>query len=812
MQRFSQCILSFADRLCLDLLNKLGTNTWRSLARPLLLVSVSCGAALASHAQTAHFSAAQSTITTNLYQPWGIAADASGNIYIADEGNSRVLKETLTPGGYVESTFVSPESSGASYFLPYGVAVDRSGDVFILNGGDGTVLKETPAAGGHVQSVIPRPSVEGGPLGIATGLGGDLFLGMSYSDGKVVKLMPLGASYVQTEIAGGLGPFEIAVAADRQGNVYVISLGQGLFKETPSGDTYTQSLIATQFMDPYGVAADSSGNVFVVDLAAGAVWKETPSAGGYTQSELASDGLSQPDAIAIDGNGILVTDSDNDRVVELRTDGGKFPAVRVGRSSAKPVSAIFTFDTGGTLGSTRVVTGGVQGLDFTDAGTGSCKAGATYNAGDTCTVDVRFSPRYAGTRDGAAELLDAAGNVMATGYFEGTGLAPQMNFPPGTQTTIAEHGMLFPTGVTINASGDLYVADTGNNRILKETPSGATYAQSTVRTGDLSAPFGIALDGAGNLYVADTGNNRIVKETLTGSRLVQSTVPSSSLNYPLSVAVDGSGNLYIADTGNRRVLKETLSNGRYTESLVQVGHVPRSVVVDGSGNVYIADFGDGGVWKEAPAAGTYSESSVARIPGGVNQLALDGGGNVYIVTASGVLEAKPSGTTYTLSTVAGGLIEPQGAVVDPSGNVFIVDSLNGRVLKEDFADPPSVNFATTFVGFASNPETITMENVGNLPLVFPIPSTGTNPSVRGDFLLDNSGESTCPLVSAGSSSPGILAPGAGCTLSMRFTPSKSGDLTGTLSVTDNVFNTVPPAYTTQNIRPSGKALGGGRSH
>lgn len=243
MQRFSKCVFFLTYRLCLGPSNKRVSKTiGRSLTRPLLLISIAFGAAFAAHAQTAHFSAAQNTITTNLYEPWGVAADAHGNIYIADEGNNRVLKETLTSHGYVESTFVSAESSGVSYFLPYGVTVDGSGDVFILNGDDGTILKEKPTAGRYVQSVIPRPlpTVEGGPLGIAADSAGDLFLSMNYSDGKMVKLTPSGSQYVVSEIGSGFGPFEIAVAVDREGNVYLLSLGQGLFRETPSGNTYAE--------------------------------------------------------------------------------------------------------------------------------------------------------------------------------------------------------------------------------------------------------------------------------------------------------------------------------------------------------------------------------------------------------------------------------------------------------------------------------------------------------------------------------------------------------------------------------------------
>ena len=79
---------------------------------------------------------------------------------------------------------------------------------------------------------------------------------------------------------------------------------------------------------------------------------------------------------------------------------GEFGAVKVGSTSPTPISLIFTFNTVETLGSTAVVTQGAPGLDFADAGTGTCKAGSEYNPGNTCTVNVSFSPKFAGTRYG----------------------------------------------------------------------------------------------------------------------------------------------------------------------------------------------------------------------------------------------------------------------------------------------------------------------------------------------------------------------------------------------------------------------------
>ena len=112
------------------------------------------------------------------------------------------------------------------------------------------------------------------------------------------------------------------------------------------------------------------------------------------------------------------------------------------------------------------------------------------------------------------------------------------------------------------------------------------YSQSTIASGR-SGPSGVAVDGDGNVYIADTQNYRVLKETPTGGGYTESTIVDS-LNLPFGVAVDGGGNVYIAD--NNRVLKETLLGGSYTQSVIVGGlSGPQGVAVDSNGNVYIAD-------------------------------------------------------------------------------------------------------------------------------------------------------------------------------------------------------------------------------
>jgi hypothetical protein len=143
--------------------------------------------------------------------------------------------------------------------------------------------------------------------------------------------------------------------------------------------------------------------------------------------------------------------------------------------------------------------------------------------------------------------------------------------------------------------------------------------------------------------------------------------------------------------------------------------------------------------------------------------------------------------------------------VDGSGSVFIPDSDNNRVLKEDFAHPSSLSFASTAVGSTStdSPQTVTLVNDGNAALTFPIPSTGKNPSIAANFTLNSSATSACPVVSSGSSSPGTLAAGESCLLPISFSPTAAGTLSGSLVLTDNALNV---SGATQTIPLSGTGL------
>jgi sugar lactone lactonase YvrE len=518
----------------------------------------------------------------------------------------------------------------------------------------------------------------------------------------------------------------------------------------------------------------------------------------------ASNGLNGNGRYAVEGNKIgYISSAGNKRVSEETSSSGNFGPVHMRSESPTSISMIFAFDTAGTLGSTAVVTQGAKGLDFTDAGTGTCKAGTAYGTGETCTVDVSFTPKFAGTRYGAAKLLDGSGNLLATGYVQGTGVGPRMSFQPGSQSVVANlanNSLSDVEWIAVDSSGNVYIAEYGNDRVLKETPSAGGYTQSIIPINGPVYPLGIAVDGSGNLYV--DGYTQVVKETLSAGGYTQSVV-ANDLNDSYDVAVDGSGNVYIADYGNSQVLKETLSADGYTESIVanyaNNGLLdPFGVAVDGSGNVYISDSFNR-VLKETLSAGSYTQSVIANAANGPfypTGVAVDGSGNVYIADgifgSNRVLKETPSAGGYTQSVVANaainGLNGPVGVAVDGSGNVYVADELNNRVLKEDLSDPPSLPFAATAVGSTStdNPETVLVSNDGNAVLIFPLPAMGANPSVPVNFDWDPS--STCQQTTPSSSAAFELAPGASCTMAFDFEPTATGSISGVAELTDNNLN------------------------
>jgi sugar lactone lactonase YvrE len=766
--------------------------------------------------------------------PTAIATDAAGDVFWINEntgaGSQQVYKETLSGGTYSESVAVTQAASGINGAT--GIAVDGSGNLYIADTNNGRVLKETVSGNTYVQSVLPLGSIS--PSAIAADASGNVFV---QSNGtSIVEGVFSGGSYTPVSIPVNLsftdGSNRIqGIAVDSSDNLYlgVVSNGSSpgaLEKLTLSGGVYTQSTIVPA-VAVYRIAVGPDGTVYGAATGSSNAGVLVFQPGTYTQTAgITSPGSSGVLGIAVDASGNVYTASAEGGGTVFKTspvtstatfggvavgssDVGTFEGaqVAVAPGAETNISFIFTFATAGEISGYTLE----NYTEFISAG-GSCLSGTQYPAGSSCTYDVSFSPAHTGARTGAVVVENALGNVMATGYFSGIGVASEAVVYPGTQSTVV-NGIIGNLGYLVNAyqvvvdgSGNLYIADYSENQLLVETLSGGSYTESALT---VVSPEGVAIDAAGNIYIASYFNAVVYKETLSNGSYVQSTI-GTGLGTAAEVAVDGSGNVYITDDGLHQVVKETPSAGGYTQSIVTNEAAngltaPHGVVVDGSGNVYISYHGADIVVKETPSGGSYVQSTVASGLGSLGGLAMDGAGDIYVVDSgnSRVLMESPSGGGYTQTVLASGLASPNGVAVDSSGNLYICQSQS--VLKLDVVDPQTFNFAATPQGGTSSdsPQTATVYNIGNAPLNITIPASGNNPTISTSFSLNSVGGTACPLVASGASSPGTLAAATFCTLPISFVPTTTGSLSGSLVLTDNSLGR---GGTTQTINLSGTGL------
>jgi hypothetical protein len=385
-----------------------------------------------------------------------------------------------------------------------------------------------------------------------------------------------------------------------------------------------------------------------------------------------------------------------------------------------------------------------------------------------------------------------------------------------------------PWGIAVDGAGNAYVADTNNNAVKEIFAVNGSIPPSpsiiTLGSG-FSAPKGVAIDGAGNVYVADTGHNAVkeivaVKGGIPASPIIKSL---GSFDGTECVAVDASGNVYTTQPFENEVEEIQAVNGVIppSPSITSLGsgfNLPVGVVVDAAGDVYVADTGNGSVKEILAVNGAIPASPTINIIGSgftsPTGLALDGYGNLFvsdfganmlkeILAVNGSIPASP-----VIQTLATDLNTPFAVAVDGNVNAYVADMANNRILKVDVADPPSLAFANTPYGTTSpdSPQTLTVENIGNAAVTFPIPSIGNNPSISANFTLNSNATSACPLTTASSSTAGTLAAGASCQLAISFAPSTVGTLNGSVVLTDNNLDAAAPSYTSQAIALSGTGI------
>jgi uncharacterized protein (TIGR03437 family) len=604
-----------------------------------------------------------------------------------------VLSWTASGQTYTISTFaggalpVNIPGTSAS-ISPGPVAVDRAGNVFFAD-----------------QYTILRLDATTGILTLVAGNG---TTGFSGDNGPAISSQLSSPAGLAVDSAGDL---YIADAANRVRKVSngVITTVVGNGTQGFSGDN--GSATSAQLNAPTGVAVDSAGNLYIADRQNNRIRKVssgviTTVAGNGTPGFSGDNGpatsaqLYYPSAITVDSAGNLYIDDALNQRIRKVSNG-----------------VVTTVAGNGTPGFS-----GDNG-PATSAQLNNPSGVAVDSAGNLYIAD-QSNNRIRKVSNGV--ITTVAGNGTL-GYGGDGG--------PATSAQLTN-----PYGVAVDAAGNLYIADFGSSRIRKVSNGVITTVAGNgtqdfsgdngpATSAQLDAPRGVAVDSAGNLYIVDYSNHRIRKvsngiiTTVAGNGTPgfsgdNGPATSAQLYYPSGIAVDSAGSLYIGDSNNNRIRK--VSNGVITTvagngapgfsgdngpAISSQLNFPCNVAVDSAGNLYIDDdynyrvrkVSTNGVITTIAGAGTSGFPSGTRgLAASANLfLAVDSAGDVYIAVVAYHLIYEVS--NGVLTTVAGTgtpgfsgdngpatsaqLNWPRGLAVDPTGSLYIADSVNNRIRK-----------------------------------------------------------------------------------------------------------------------------------
>ncbi len=607
--------------------------------------------------------------------PYDVALDSSGNIYIADSGNHRIQK--FNSAGVFQMMFGWGVDTGASAFEtctascqaglfgagngqfsgPTGVVIDSSGNIYVVDQGNNRIQKFNSSA--VYQSQFGSNGSGNGqfqsPYRLDVDSLGNIFV-VDSGNSRIQKFNSAGVYQSQFGTSGsGDGEFDtpVDIALDSANNIFVLDSNLNRIQKFNSAGVY-QSQFGTsgggngEFSFAYGLAVDSLDNIFVADNGNARIQKFNSS--GVYQSQFGSGVSASPVGIEEYSGDIYVSETNSNDVIIKFAQSVIDPTEITGLTCGTTYHfrAYAVNSDGTSYGSDNTfTTSACEGPNVdTKAATNISTASATLNGFDLIINDVSIADVDRGFQYG---FTSSYGQTVSE-----------------TTSFITTFGSNLTFGADMDSSGNIYSAL--NNYVQKYSSSGASLFQfGSAGTGDgqLDGAYDLQVDSTGNIFVADSGNSRVQKFNSAGVYQSQfGTVGTGNGQFGasgLEMVLDSADNIYVVDSGNSRVQKFN-SAGVYQSQFGTVGTGngqftnPDGVGMDSSGNIYVGDYPGGlsGRIQKFNSAGVYiSDFFLGHVnyigDEGIYSIFFDIDGSAYITgeNSSGVLKLDSSGDFVT---------------------------------------------------------------------------------------------------------------------------------------------------------------------
>jgi len=678
-----------------------------------------------------HFGDGGLATLANLFMPEGVAVDSNGNVYIADTGEN-MIREVTTNGfittiagdslaGFAGDTFLGLTSEVNH---PGDVAVDAAGNVYIADTGNALIRRIT--TDGLINTYAGTSS--------QVGYSGD---GKAATSAGLIEPYAIALDAAANLFIAERQDARIRIVVASNGNIYTV-VGNGSLGF--SGDGAASNLAILN--QPTGIALDPAGNLYIADSENCRIRKAANEGGSGTISTIAGNGgvsysgdggqaikaqLNTPLGVAVDAGGnIFIADNANNVVRKVTAAG-----------------AISTLAGNGKTGS---------------GGDGSAATSAQLNAPQGVAVDASGNVYIADTGNARIRKVSAGGTIST---YAGNGTPGYAG--DGQAASTAQLNL--PIGLTVDPAGNLYIADFGNNVVRKVAISNGTIStvaghgvQSYGGDGQLATsaalngPAAVALDQAGNLYIADSQNNRVRVVTPAGTigTVAGTGIPgytgdgqaatSAQIVSPSGLVVDSSGGVYISDSGSV-IRKFTVGGpistiaGNGTQGYSGDGglatnaqlNAPMGMALDSKGVLYVADTGNSAI-RTLQAAG-FASSIAAVVSAAGNQTGAVAPGEMVVLYGSGL---GPSGSPVSSAYGANGLLP-----TSISGTTVYFNGVPGPILYTSATQVSAiVPFATSagsvsiYVSYqGQNSAPVTVPVAAAAPAFFTLDYSGTGQAV-----------------------------------------------------------------------------------